>query len=51
MDQEGPMLIKTGQPAPDFELKDSEGNPFRLSDLRGFTRVMLIFYPADMTSG
>lgn len=45
------MLIKAGQPAPDFELKTSEGEEFRLSDLRGFARVMLIFYPKDKTSG
>lgn len=45
------MLIKVGQPAPDFELKNSEGEMFRLSDLRGFTRVMLVFYPKDRTSG
>ncbi len=45
------MLIKPGQPAPDFELQDSEGATFRLSDLRGFTRVMLVFYPKDRTSG
>ena len=45
------MLIEVGQPAPDFELKSSEGEPFRLSDLQGFSNVMLIFYPKDMTSG
>ena len=45
------MLIKAGQTAPDFELKNSEGEDFRLSDLEGFARVMLIFYPKDMTSG
>lgn len=32
-----------GQPAPDFTLKDQDGNPFHLADLRG-TRVLLIFY-------
>ena len=45
------MLIKAGQPAPDFELETSEGEVFRLSDLQGHVRVMLIFYPKDMTSG
>ncbi len=45
------MLIAVGQPAPDFELETSEGEPFRLSDLQGFSNVMLIFYPKDMTSG
>lgn len=28
-------LITPGEMAPDFELKDVEGNPVRLSDLRG----------------
>jgi thioredoxin-dependent peroxiredoxin len=45
------MLIKAGQPAPDFELETSEGEPFQLSDLQGLARVMLIFYPKDRTSG
>ena len=45
------MLITAGQPAPDFELENSEGETFRLSDLQGFARVMLIFYPKDRTSG
>lgn len=45
------MLIKTGETAPDFELKDSSGEEFRLSDMRGFSRMLLIFYPKDMTSG
>jgi thioredoxin-dependent peroxiredoxin len=28
-------MIETGQPAPDFELPDQDGNPVRLSELRG----------------
>jgi len=32
-----------GQPTPDFTLKDQDGNPFHLADLRG-NRVVLIFY-------
>jgi peroxiredoxin len=28
-------MIETGQSAPDFELPDQDGNPVRLSDLRG----------------
>ncbi len=35
--------FRDGQPAPDFTLKDQDGNPFHLADLRG-TRVLLIFY-------
>ena len=44
-------LIKTGDQAPDFELPDHEGNPVRLSALRG-TPVVLCFYPkADTSAG
>lgn len=45
------MLIAVGEDAPDFALKDSTGDTFRLSDVRGISRVMLIFYPMDMTTG
>ncbi len=45
------MLIQIGEPAPNVELKDSSGQTFRLSDVRGFTNVLLVFYPKDMTSG
>jgi peroxiredoxin len=45
------MLIKAGAVAPDFELKDSSGEVFRLSDMQGFATVMLVFYPKDRTSG
>jgi thioredoxin-dependent peroxiredoxin len=43
-------MIETGQPAPDFELPDQDGNPVRLSDLRG-RRVVLYFYPKADTPG
>jgi peroxiredoxin Q/BCP len=39
-----------GDPAPDFELPDQDGNPVRLSDLRG-RRVVLYFYPKADTPG
>jgi peroxiredoxin len=45
------MPIAVGEQAPDFELKNSSGEAFRLSDLHGVRRVMLVFYPKDMTSG
>ncbi len=41
----------TGQinsPAPDFTLKDGDGNEWRLSDNRGKV-VVLLFYPGDET--
>jgi peroxiredoxin Q/BCP len=39
-----------GSMAPDFELPADNGETVRLSDLRG-ERVVLYFYPKDMTSG
>jgi peroxiredoxin len=30
-------------PAPDFELADFNGKPFRLSSLRGESNVLLVF--------
>jgi thioredoxin-dependent peroxiredoxin len=39
-----------GSQAPDFTLPDDSGNQVRLSDFRG-QRVVLYFYPKDMTSG
>ncbi len=43
-------MIETGTEAPDFELPDQDGNPVRLSDLRG-KRVVLYFYPKADTPG
>jgi peroxiredoxin Q/BCP len=37
-----------GSPAPDFELPDQEGRPWRLSYQRGRV-VVLLFYPGDET--
>jgi peroxiredoxin Q/BCP len=43
-------MPQPGQPAPDFELSDQDGNPVRLSSLRG-RRVVLYFYPKADTPG
>jgi peroxiredoxin Q/BCP len=43
-------VIEQGEQAPDFELPDQDGNPVRLSDLRGQT-VVLYFYPKADTPG
>jgi len=43
-------VIGPGAPAPDFELPDQDGEPVRLSALRGHT-VVLYFYPKADTSG
>jgi thioredoxin-dependent peroxiredoxin len=39
-----------GTPAPDFELRDENDKPVKLSDFRG-KRVVLYFYPKDDTKG
>lgn len=46
----GGNVLKPGQKAPDFELKDSEGQVHHLSDYRG-KMVVLYFYPKDFTPG
>ena len=43
-------MIEPGQPAPDFELPDQDGNPVHLADLRG-KRIVLYFYPKADTPG
>ncbi|TVR67549.1 MAG: thioredoxin-dependent thiol peroxidase [Spirochaetaceae bacterium] len=45
-----PIMIETGQKAPDFTLNDSEGRPVALSQYRGST-VVVYFYPKDDTPG
>ena len=44
------MPIKSGIPAPDFELSDETGAVRKLSDLRG-KPVVLYFYPKDDAPG
>lgn len=43
-------MPQIGQPAPDFQLEDQEGNHVRLDGLRG-KWVVLYFYPKDNTPG
>jgi thioredoxin-dependent peroxiredoxin len=43
-------MIEAGQPAPDFELPDQDGETVALSGLRG-RRVVLYFYPRADTPG
>ena len=40
--------MKIGENAPDFTLKDGDGNNWKLSEQRGKT-VVLLFYPGDNT--
>ncbi len=41
--------LPVGQDAPDFTLRDQDGNPVTLAALRG-KNVVLVFYPADETT-
>ena len=43
-------MVSPGDPAPDFELPDQDGEPVRLSSLRG-QPVVLYFYPKADTPG
>lgn len=42
--------LKAGDQAPDFELKDQNGNTVKLSNFRG-QKVMIYFYPKASTPG
>jgi peroxiredoxin (alkyl hydroperoxide reductase subunit C) len=41
-------MIEPGTPAPDFKLRDQDGNKVTLDSLRGQTTV-LVFYPLDFS--
>ena len=43
-------MLETGAKAPDFTLPDQNGDLRKLSDYKG-QKVILYFYPKDMTSG
>jgi peroxiredoxin len=43
------MPAEIGQPAPDFTLKDQNGNDVSLRDFRGQKAVALVFYPFTFT--
>jgi peroxiredoxin len=41
-------MIPVGEQAPDFTLRDQDGEKVSLADFRG-RRLMLVFYPADFS--
>jgi peroxiredoxin Q/BCP len=45
------MMLKEGDAAPDFEVKDDKGRTVRLSDYKGKKDVLLWFYPKADTPG
>jgi len=48
---ENPSELKLGDMAPDFTLPDQDGKDVKLSAFRGKRKVVLVFYPGDMTPG
>ena len=45
------MPIQEGSPAPDFNLKATDGSAIQLSQFKGKKSVVLYFYPKDDTPG
>jgi peroxiredoxin len=41
-------MIAAGEPAPDFTLRDQDGEEVSLADFKG-RKVLLVFYPADFS--
>lgn len=46
---QGPLAV--GDPAPDFEMRASDGKTYRLADFRGEQAVVLAWFPRAFTSG
>jgi len=49
--QEIPIELHEGALAPDFAMRDVQGNIIRLSDLKGKKDIVVYFYPEDFTPG
>ena len=45
------MSVQVGQKAPDFSLKSNKMQDFKLSDLQGKKKVVLLFVPLAFTGG
>ena len=46
-----PVELKVGDPAPDWELVGSEGKTYKLSDYKGKKAVVVAWYPMALTGG
>jgi len=44
-------MLKSGDNAPDFALKDQNGNIMKLTDFKGKKKILLYFYPKALTAG
>jgi peroxiredoxin len=44
------MAVETGQPAPDFTLRDQNGADVTLSSFQGSKNVVVVFYPLTFTN-
>ena len=49
--QETPIELNEGAIAPDFAMRDMQGNLSRLSDLKDKKDIVVYFYPEDFTPG
>ena len=45
------LRASVGEDAPDFTLLGASGDDVKLSSFKGKERVLLVFYPRDMTTG
>jgi peroxiredoxin len=43
--------LKVGDAAPDFTLRSTSGQPFKLSDYKGKNSVVVAFYPMAFSGG
>ncbi len=43
--------LKVGEPAPEFELKASDGKTYKLSDFKGQKAVVIAWFPRAFTGG
>ena len=49
--KKGKKVLKVGDQAPEFKLKGSDGNTYKLSDFKGKSAVVVAWYPKALTGG